>query len=103
MKEKKCLVPKFEDRITMIDLYFIHVVLNGVDSFNILLQSKEPKIHVLHEEIIKLYKHFLVKLVRLDILANNSEGELLEIDFSNVSIQRDNRSLFIGFSTRQAL
>jgi len=94
------IVKHLKNPITKAYALFLHAVLPAFDGFNLLLQREEPMIHVLYPTMMVLYEKLLGRLVRTDALAAH-QGDILDFDFKNESLQRNAEDLFIGSMTRQ--
>ena len=82
-------------------LYFLFLseVLPLSNRFNQLFQSVRPLLHVLHSELIVLYKKFLLKFIQEKVVEAHAHN-ILELDMEDESIQLSNDQLFIGTATR---
>ena len=83
-------------------LYFLFLseVLPLSNRFNQLFQSVRPLLHVLHSELIVLYKKFLLKFIQDKVVEAHAHN-ILELDVEDESIQLSNNQLFIGTATRE--
>ena len=78
---------------------FLNEVLPLFNRFNQLFQSERPLLHVLHSELIVLYKKFLLKFIQEKVVEPHAHN-ILELDVEDESIQLSNDQLFIGTATR---
>ena len=62
------LVQYFKDPMTKIYILFLHSVMPAFDSFNTLLQSEEPCVHLLQPQMMALYKTIITKLVKTQVI-----------------------------------
>ena len=95
------VVKLFKNESTKAYALFLHAVIPAFDAFNILLQREDPMIHAVHPTMVALYQKILAKLVRPDALAE--QDDILEVDFEDQALHREDQDLFVGFATRQYL
>lgn len=66
-------------------------------SFVILFEMKEPLIHLLHEEQVRLFKEFLVCFIKPDVVMGaKSSSRLTKLDISSQSNQLNAETMFLG-------
>ena len=82
-------------------LYFLFLdeVLPLFNCFNQLFQSERPLLHVLHSELIVLYKKFLLKFIQEEVVEAHAHN-ILELDVEDECVQLSNDQLFVGTATR---
>ena len=78
---------------------FLNEVLPLFNRFNQLFQSVRSLLHVLHSELIVLYKKFLLKFIQEKVVEAHAHN-ILELDVEDESIHLSNDQLFIGTATR---
>ena len=102
--EKLVIVQRTLERLDnpVLKLYFLFLdaILPLFNRFNQLFQSERPLLHVLYYELIILYKKFLLKFIRQDVVEAHVHN-ILELNVENEDIHVSNCELFIGTSTRE--
>lgn len=66
----------FEDKKTLLELHFYSAVLPMLKQYVLLFQSKDPKIHKLHDEQERLIREFLSCFIKPEDLIDNKGGNL---------------------------
>lgn len=73
-------------------------------SFVILFEMKEPLIHLLHEEQVRLFKEFLVCFIKPDVVMGaKSSSRLKKLDISSQSNQLNAETMFHGVKAQSAI
>ena len=90
---------RLDNRNLKLYFLFLNKVLPLFNHFNQLFQSERPLLHVLHSELIVLYKKFLLKFIQEKVVEAHAHN-ILELDVEDESIQLSNDQLFIGTATR---
>lgn len=66
----------FEDKKTLLELHFYAAVLPMLKHYVLLFQSKDPKVHKLHDEQEKLVREFLSCFIKPEELINSKGRNL---------------------------
>ena len=84
----------------ILKLYFLFLdeILPLFSRFNQLFQSERQLLHVLHSELIVLYKKYLLKFVREEVVDAHAHN-ILELDVENEDHYLSNNHLFVGIAT----
>uniref|UniRef100_H3AXW4 HAT C-terminal dimerisation domain-containing protein n=1 Tax=Latimeria chalumnae TaxID=7897 RepID=H3AXW4_LATCH len=89
----------FADPLTELHLLFLQAMLPLFTEFNLTLQKDEPCIYFLHDHLCK----FLSKLLRRFVTPGMVSGTKPYEYNTAHEFQLENKELYIGFSTKQAL
>uniref|UniRef100_A0A1X7TZY3 HAT C-terminal dimerisation domain-containing protein n=1 Tax=Amphimedon queenslandica TaxID=400682 RepID=A0A1X7TZY3_AMPQE len=86
----------------ILKLYFLFLdeILPLFSRFNQLFLSERPLLHVLHSELIVLYKKYLLKFVKEEVVDAHAHN-ILELDVANEDHHLSNDQLFVGVATRR--
>lgn len=87
--------------MTEVYCLFLQSVIPLFDTFNTVMQTESPMIHTLHISIIELLKDILSRFIKVAII--KSISDITTIEYDNASNQKEDKELFIGFTTRQLL
>ena len=79
-------VQRLDDPTLKLYFLFLKEVLPLFNRFNLLFQSEKPLLHVLHQELIILYKKFILKFVREEVVDAHCHN-IIELDVNDTSIQ----------------
>lgn len=73
-------------------------------SFVILFEMKEPLIHLLHDEQVRLLKEFLVCFIKPDVVMGaKSSLRLKKLDISSQSNQLNAETMFLGVKAQSVI
>jgi hypothetical protein len=90
----------FENPLTEVVLYFHHASIPLFTSFNMLLQSEEPLIHIVLDSVTKLGKTLGNRIIKASIV---KESSLTGIDLEDQSIYIPIQSIHLGGMTKFTL
>ena len=86
----------FENPLTEVVLLFHHASIPLFTSFNMLLQSEEPSIHIVFDSVTKLGKTLGNRIIKASIM---KESRLTGIDLEDQSIYIPIQSIHLGGMT----
>ena len=89
------ILKRLDDPIMKLYFLFLDKILPLFSRFNQLFQSERPLLHVLHSELIVLYKKFLLKFIQAEVVEAHAHN-ILELDVEDGDIQLCNDQLFVG-------
>lgn len=87
------ILKAMENHFTKAYLLFLKYVLNIINSFNALFQSKTILIHKITEESENILKDFCSNFIKLDVLSNN---ELKSINVADPNNYLPNKNIILG-------
>jgi hypothetical protein len=87
----------FENPVTEMVLFFHHASIPLFTSFNKLLQSDEPCIHIVHDSVVKLGKTLGNRIIKTNIM---KESPLTGINLEDQSIYIPVQSIHLGGMTK---
>lgn len=79
---------------------FLNEVLPLFNRFNQLFQSERPLLHILHSELIILYKKFLMKFIKQEAVEVHTHN-ILELNIEEQCHHLSDQELYIGIGTRE--
>ena len=94
------LTSLFDFPITEVYLFFYQSVLPIFNHSNLFLQMEDPCIHLVHDNCERLLRKVLGKFVKKEVIAAANCLSEVNTDISN---QRADENIFVGFATRQTL
>ncbi|XP_052282792.1 uncharacterized protein LOC127879778 [Dreissena polymorpha] len=105
-KRKKEIVEKvmFQERKTLLILYFYASVLPLMKRYVVLFQSKEPLVHRLNDEQVDVFREFLSCFVKQEHIVNKNGKQLKNMDLSeDTGLYLSADDMFVGSKAKQIM
>ena len=90
----------FEDKNTEVYLMFYQSVLPLFSNINKILQSEEPKIHLVKCEVMKFLNSLLGRFMKVEYISELSKHDVID---PTLTLYLDKEKAMIGFATRAAM
>lgn len=98
--EKKRILDSMQNPLRKLNLLLLHSTLPVFNSFNVLLQTEAPMVHLLHSAMLNLYRDLLVRFVLSAVISGAKS--FTRLDYHDSSLQLPQSEILIGFETNYA-
>nr|XP_047140460.1 uncharacterized protein LOC124815724 [Hydra vulgaris] len=104
-ERKKRIVSKlfYKRRKTELHANFYIAILPIFKSFILIFEQKEPKIHILYDELKSVVKSFLGCFMKLELIKDASGKKLTMLDVTDFKFHKIQKDWYIGKNTNTAL
>lgn len=89
------------DPSTLTRLHFLKSVSESFENFLKIMQVEEPLIHILYDELCKLIKSLLTRVVKPEKMQENSISRLLSLDLKNSDNVLEGEKISVGFLAKK--
>ena len=96
-KKIRSIEEALSDKVSRMCVLFLNYVIPKFEQFNLIFQSREPRVHILRREIMAFLRKLQVCFVKASSMISNTP---FTVDFNRTSNQKDDNDLLIGSDVR---